>query len=258
MYYLEAMKLLGRLFQRAINVLRRPPAPPTNQENQPPESWLAPLDEPFRSVLLSLYRGEPQLANDGKLCEIDPIVGVDPANGMWLYDEYRRHTPGSSLEIGMAYGFSTLFFLAAIAKNGAGTHTAIDPFESSSWHGIGAEKVRQVGSHAFRLIEDAHVHAAADLARQHRRFDFIFIDGNHRFDDALVDFTIFAPLLNKGGHIILDDMWMPSIRSAVAFLQTNRPDFRQLPAPPRFASFERIGDDTRVWNHFAPFAVAQK
>jgi hypothetical protein len=33
----------------------------------------------------------------------------------------------------MAYGYSTLYFLAAIARNQTGHHTAIDPFQHSVW-----------------------------------------------------------------------------------------------------------------------------
>ena len=249
-----------RLFRPAMNVLRRllHSHSSTGQQPPPPESVLAPLDEPFYSALLSIYRAEPQLGTDGQLHEIDRITGIDAANGMWLYDLYRRLAPRASLEIGMAYGCSTLFFLAAIAKNGAGAHTAIDPYELSYWHGIGAEKVRQVGANAFRFVKETDYQAATDLARERRTFDFIFIDGSHRFDDALVDFTLFAPLLNKGGLIVFDDIWMPSIRTTVAFIQTNRLDFNHIPGSPgpRFAAFERIGDDIRLWDHFIPFAVA--
>jgi predicted O-methyltransferase YrrM len=232
--------------------------PSANQEQESPESLLKQLDEPFRSALISVSQGQPQLGNDGKLHEIDRITGIDAANGMWLYHDYRHRAPRASLEIGMAYGCSTLFFLAAIAKNGHGSHTAIDPFEHSYWHGIGMEKVREVGSNAFRLIDDSDVHASTDLTREQKAFDFIFIDGSHRFDDALVDFTLYAPLLNRGGLIVFDDTWMPSIRTAVAFVQMNRHDFKQVPVPHRFAAFERIADDTRLWNHFIPFVVAQK
>jgi cephalosporin hydroxylase len=247
---------------RAMNVLQRLASRfrPSRHQPQSPASILARLDEPFRSALTSLYRGDLQRGNNGQLFEIDPITSIEAPNGVWLYDEYCRLIPRASLEIGMAYGCSTLFFLAAIAKNGAGAHTAIDPFERESWHGVGLENVRNLGATAFQFIEDTDVHAATDLQRSGARFDFIFIDGNHRFDDALVDFTLFAPLLNNGGRIVFDDMWMPSVRTAVSFVQTNRPDFKHIPAPfgSRFATFERIGDDARDWDHFLPFPVAQQ
>jgi predicted O-methyltransferase YrrM len=238
-----------------MNFLRRLLRRRTAVEQIPPSAEiLLQLDEPFRSALLSLYRGDRQIDHDGQLREINPVAGVIPSNGMWLYHEHRRRAPHASVETGMAYGFSTLFFLAAIAKNGSGNHTAIDAFEQSHYGGIGVEKVRQVGaSGRFRFIQDSSAGAAAVLAREHSAFDFIFIDGDHRFDGVLLDFTVLAPLLSKGGIIIFDDLSMPSVRTAVDFVRTNRGDFRETPATPTFAAFERVGDDARPWDHFAPF-----
>src|ERR1700722_13519469 len=221
-----------------------------------PALALKTLDEPFRSALLSMYLNEPQLAAGGKLCDIDGRTRIPAADGVWMYEFYQRLRPTASLEIGMAYGFSTLFFLAALMKNGAGAHTTIDPFQFSFWHGVGMEKVRQVnGENVFRFIEDSDINAATDLTRDKKTFDFIFIDGNHRYDDVLVDFTLFAPLLNKGGYMIFDDLWMPSVRSALSFVQSNRQDFKQISSPPNIGVFERIGDDVRSWEHFVPFTV---
>jgi predicted O-methyltransferase YrrM len=234
--------------------LPRPPIAPSD-----PVLILKVLDEPFRSALLSMYLNDPQPAAGGKLCDIDKRTRIPAEEGVWMYDLYLRRRPSASLEIGMAYGFSTLFFLAALMKNGTGTHTAIDPFQFSAWQGVGMEKVRQVnGERVFRFIKDFDVNAATDLARDKKAFDFIFIDGNHRCDDVLVDFTLFARLLNNGGCLIFDDLWMPSVRTALSFVQANRQDFRQISSPPRIGVFERIGDDVRPWEHFVPFAVARR
>jgi len=57
-----------------------------------------------------------------------------------------------------------------------------------------------------------------------------------------------------GGCIILDDMWMPSIRRVVAFICWNRNDFKELKTPlSNIAAFRRIGEDTREWNHYVEF-----
>ena len=207
-----------------------------------------------------MSRGEPQAAANGKLQELaDLASGLSPEKGLWLYDAYRRLAPRASLETGMAYGFSTIYLLAAIAKNGAGNHIAVDPCENSIWAGIGVEKVRQLGlAEHFRFIEDSSLQAAAALQKEKQTFDFIFIDDGHLFDLVCLDFTVFAPLLNKGGWIVFDDLWMPSVRTAVNFVRTNRPDFREIPALWPLAAFERIGEDTRLWDHFVPFASARK
>ena len=54
------------------------------------------------------------------------------------------------------------------------------------------------------------------------KFDFIFIDGNHRFDDVLVDFYLSDQLISPGGLIVFDDMWMRSVRTTINFILTNR------------------------------------
>ena len=44
--------------------------------------------------------------------------------------------------------------------------------------------------------------------------DVIFIDGNHRFDNVLCDFTLFANVCDMNGYIVLDDMWILEVRGA--------------------------------------------
>jgi hypothetical protein len=83
----------------------------------------------------------------------------------------------------------------------------------------------------------------------------IFIDGNHRFDDVLVDFTLSAELCPMGGCIVMDDMWMPSIRRAVAFIRSNRNDFEEIKTPvSNIAAFQRICADGRQWHHYVEFS----
>jgi hypothetical protein len=71
------------------------------------------LDAPFKSALLSMYYGVPQLGVDGQQHSLDEKVKISPDEGMWLYEECRKSKPERTLEIGLGYGFSTLFFLAA-------------------------------------------------------------------------------------------------------------------------------------------------
>ncbi len=223
-----------------------------------PEEVLSTLDSNFRSALLSMYRGEPQLGTDGQRHPIDGTQ-ITASRGKWLYDFCLSAKPKSTLEIGMAYGYSTIFFLATIAKNQTGHHTAIDPYQSSYWHGIGLAHANALaparGVHSpFRFIEDRSDRAATDLARSSSTFDLIFIDGNHRFDDVLVDFYLYAPLCAVGGHIVFDDMFFHSVQTAVAFVRANRTDFLEVRTPqPNFAVFRKVGDDSRDHKDFHEF-----
>ncbi len=216
------------------------------------------MAEPFRGALLSMYRAKSMVGSDGAHYPIDSVTRTLPSQGMWFYDQCRSLRPVATLEVGFAYGFSALFFLAAIAANKSGNHTAVDPFQRSDWHGIGLANVRAVnGGALFRFIEERSDRAATDLVREKASFDIVFIDGNHRLDDALVDFYLYAPLCKAGGHIVFDDMWMSSIQTVASFVRSNRPDFAEMPTQhPNISVFRRIGDDSRRWDHFQPFMVA--
>jgi predicted O-methyltransferase YrrM len=234
----------------------RPALPPSPAP--PIEEVLAPLAEPFRGVLLSMYRAKSMVGSDGDQHPIDSVTRILPSQGMWFYEQFRSLKPSATLEVGFAYGFSAVFFLAAITANGFGHHTAVDPYQRSDWHGIGLANVQAVnGGSSFRFIEERSDRAATDLAREKASFDIVFIDGNHRLDDALVDFYLYAPLCKIGGLIVFDDMWMNSIQTVASFVRANRSDFAEIPAQhSNISVFRRTGDDHRRWDHFQPFAVA--
>jgi predicted O-methyltransferase YrrM len=228
---------------------------PISSEPQLAAKILSGIDDPFRSALLSMYRNEPQTGFDGQTYSIDGNVKISPSQGKWLFDLCVSLKPARTIEIGLAYGFSTLFFLAAIANNRIGHHTAVDPFQNNYWHGIGAERVRFTGMDSkFTLMEDYSTRAATDLARKNITFDLIFIDGNHRFDDVLTDFYLYAPLCKIGGGIIFDDLWMPSIKTVVGFIRSNRTDFIEIATPqPNITVFGKVSEDARPWDNFHDF-----
>ena len=171
-----------------------------------------------------------------------------------MYKLCREVKPKATLEIGLAYGFSTVYFLAAIRENDFGHHTAVDPFQSH-YHGIGWRQTRSLGmSDSFRFIEEKSVPALVHFADRGETLEVIFIDGNHRFDNVFVDFTLSAELCPMGGCITLDDMWMPSIRQRRGLHPLEPEGFRRVKTPVwNIAAFRRIGKDTREWRHYVEF-----
>lgn len=212
---------------------------------------LDPLGKPFAEALRSMYRGEPQLGSDGRIHQLHAATKISIEEGLWLYRLCRDTKPQQTMEIGCAYGFSTLYLLAG----GTASHIAIDPHENSSWSGIGVGRVQAVGmSSAFRLIEEKSIVAIPTLMCNGVRFDIIFIDGNHCFDDVLADFTLCALTCKMGGYIILDDMWMPAISKVVSFVRRNRKDFSEVATSvENIAAFQRTAEDQRTWDHFEDF-----
>jgi len=215
---------------------------------------LAPIPEPFRSALISTYAGEPQLGSDDAKHPVDGITKIGSRQGLWLYNLCCEKKPARILEIGLGFGYSTVYFLAAIRENGFGQLTAIDPFQHQ-WHGIGARRAELLGmAESFRLIEKRSAAALVELAGAGDAFDVIFIDGDHHFDAALLDFTLSAELSPPGGYVVFDDLWMPSVRRVASFVRANRKDFKEISNNVgNIAAFRRCGCDSRDWEHFEEF-----
>ena len=173
-------------------------------------------------ILQNIYKTKFVEDSEGNLINPFP-ASILYEKGLILYDIIKKTKAKNTLEIGMAYGLSSLFILQAHRDNGIGIHTAIDPMESTSWKSIGLLNVRRAGlEDLFKFYGIPSYIALPKLLIEEQQFDFVFIDGNHTFDYTLVDFFYTDKLLNIGGYVMLDDLWMPSIRKVLAFILRNR------------------------------------
>ena len=224
---------------------------------------LAEVVEPFRRALLSMYAGEPQLGSTGLRHEIDDSTRISVEEGLALFSLGVAGAVTTTLEVGLAYGFSTVFLLAALERNGGGTHVAIDPFQATDWNGIGITTALNLASggtaltaESIVLVEEPSHIALSDLERAGLTFGLTFIDGYHRFDDVLVDFTLAARMCPGGGAIVLHDMWLDSIAGVASFLRTNRTDFVEVDTGcENLFAVRRVDEDQRDWRHFVGFPL---
>src|SRR5215208_1645625 len=75
---------------------------------------------------------------------------VSREDGLLIERAFREVKPALSLEVGMAYGISTLFICDAItAHRTDARHIVIDPFQRSNWRGIGIKNVVRAGYERF-------------------------------------------------------------------------------------------------------------
>ena len=203
-------------------------------------------------LLAQMYSATHLTGTDG-VAEVGNTK-ISMLQGAVLHQLVRQTGARRTLEIGFAYGFSTVWLLDALPPDGR--HVAIDPHERSSYAGVGLRQVQALGAPAgFEWRQAFSIHALSDAIRQGECYDLVFIDGNHRYDDVLVDFYLADQVLKVGGILTLDDMWMPSVRTAVEFIATNRA-YRAVQQPEaNLAVFQKLADDQRDWRHYAPFAV---
>lgn len=71
---------------------------------------------------------------------------MDERKGALLTRVFERIRPITSLEVGFAYGISTLFIGGALSKiNRPVRYIVIDLFQSTDWNGIGLKNVERAG-----------------------------------------------------------------------------------------------------------------
>ncbi len=101
-----------------------------------------------------------------------------------LYDMVLQERPKQVVEIGMAYGISTLTILSALAENGSGSLISIDPYlDWPTGKEVALNNVDKAG------FSDLHMHiqepsqiALGRMWQESRSFDLIYIDGYHNFE----------------------------------------------------------------------------
>jgi predicted O-methyltransferase YrrM len=130
------------------------------------------------------------------------------------------------LEIGCAYGVSSLAISSRLVGRPQARHIAIDPFQSSQWHGLGEFLLRRAGIDFFELIEEPSEYVLPRLCNSREgAFDLVFIDGWHTFDQIMVETFYADRLIREGGYIVFDDATMASVARAVSYL-ANYPGYR--------------------------------
>jgi predicted O-methyltransferase YrrM len=176
-----------------------------------------------RRVIERLVLDGTTAASDGTVHTLFPIA-VSPAEGEALHEWVAREGARQTIEIGLGYGISALFICEALVATGdlAARHVAIDPYQATRFGNCGLQVLAQA-----RLSELVEFHALeSQVALPHflsqgRRFDFAFVDGNHRFDSVFLDLVYLGRLLRPGGIIFLDDYQLPAVARAVYFFLTN-------------------------------------
>jgi predicted O-methyltransferase YrrM len=184
--------------------------------------WIESLSDQMNAIIEAIYRDQQFTGRDGEITKPFP-ESIRRNEGEALYRMVRQVKPSRTLEVGMAWGISTLFLCQALEENGAGAHIAIDPNQASGYKRLGIYNVERAGlKHRLTVFEESSQLVLPRLIRENQTFDLIFIDGCHLFDFVLVDFFFADNLIPVGGLLIFDDLWMPSVRKLLQFVVTNR------------------------------------
>jgi len=130
--------------------------------------------------------------------QIYDIYRKDQNQDMYDYSPFlRKNARGTILEIGVRGGVSTAAFLLGLEENG-GHLFSVD---------INAECGQLYDHPQWTFI---HANSLTDKDRigmeVNRRPDILFIDGDHRKASFLSDLNNYAPMVRKGGLILVHDI----------------------------------------------------
>lgn len=152
---------------------------------------------------------------------------ITPAEGQALRRWIEVERAADTVEIGLAYAFATLHIAGGLLANSSGArtvrHTAIDPFQTSSFAGLGRQHLVEAGvADLVEVHEEESQLALPRMVAEGRSFDFAFVDGNHRFDRVFLDLVYLGRLLRPGAVAFVDDVQLRAIARSVEFLTSNR------------------------------------
>jgi predicted O-methyltransferase YrrM len=141
----------------------------------------------MNEILRSILSSGSVTTKDGKIRALSGAISQE--EGDFLQEIIRNARPRVSLEVGCAYGVSSLYICEALREVSAVKHIVMDPYQHSEFEGIGLANLERAG---YLDIIDFHETASyqylARLSEEALAVDFAFIDGMHLFDYALVDF----------------------------------------------------------------------
>ena len=208
------------------------------------------------------YEFEKQLYENLKLTSIsiqentNINSSIKPIEGNFLYNLIHEHKLKRCLEVGMAYGISSMYMLLGLKKLKKDDIKldSIDPFQETQWNNFGVKLIKKIKMEKYhKLYEDKSYIVLPKLLEKKNEYDLIFIDGWHTFDYTLLDFFYANLLLKKGGIIVIDDAYHQGVNKCLRYLDSNYKNYKRIKSPPTVGAYEKIGDDEREWSFHTNF-----
>ncbi len=131
--------------------------------------------------------------------------------------------PRQTLEIGLSFGGSCLVFTTSHRDLGhppERQHVALDPFQATVWDDSGITLADQAGVSSYLDFRPQFSSLELPgLIREGRKFDLVYIDGSHLFEDVFIDAHYVARLLSDEGVMIFDDSSMSHVKKVLRFIR---------------------------------------
>ncbi len=175
---------------------------------------------------------------------------IDHLTAITLNNLIKNNNFSNVLEIGMAFGTSSLAIIAALPKSGS--LYSIDPHQTDAkhWDSVGLIRLNNSNAiHKHSLIQEKSFIALPELMKKGDLFDLIYIDGWHTFDATLIDLFYSDKLLKPNGFIGVNDCSFASVNKALNWFLSHR-DYQEVVTnlPHKYRRIRHSGSKRRFWD----------
>ncbi|MFC1654073.1 class I SAM-dependent methyltransferase [Patescibacteria group bacterium] len=137
--------------------------------------------------------------------------------GLIHYSIVRNQKPKKVLSIGSKKGFIPACIALACRENGVGKVDFVDagfgePNKQSLWGGVGFWKNNDPKKHFSTLNLSKHISFHLLTTEKFsdefpkKRWDYIYVDGDHSYKGIKKDYKLFWPKLNTNGYMLFHDI----------------------------------------------------
>jgi len=171
---------------------------------------LSPLPNDLKEIIEQDYNNNPYTS--GTSLSLQEVLTIAS-----LISEFK---PQRTLEIGLAHGGSAAAIIASKKYfDIKDIHCAIDPYQKTHSDSRGLDVIEKLGlSNLLDWVEDWSEKYLPKVVETGIYFDFILIDGGHGLGQAMVDAYFADRLLQVGGFIAIDDIYMKTTAESIKYL----------------------------------------
>jgi predicted O-methyltransferase YrrM len=97
----------------------------------------------MNELLRSIFSSGSVTTEDGAIRGLRGAISQE--EGDFIQEIIRSARPRVSVEVGCAYGVSSLYICEALREVSAAKHIVMDPYQHSEWEGIGLANLKRAG-----------------------------------------------------------------------------------------------------------------
>ncbi len=184
------------------------------------KQYQAELAKDRREILVNdLGAGSKKFRSEKrKINKISKIAGSDSAEMKLLYRLVKYFKPKQILELGTSLGKATMSMALANPE------TKIDTVE-------GSESILNISKSYFNRFKLENINLILsdfdtyldEISQLNQQFDFVFMDGNHRYEPSMRYFEKILRHVHNDTVLILDDIyWSDEMKNAWAEIKNHR------------------------------------